>query len=65
MEYKLPQILIDSLVEQGETGMGFQHVVLQMKDGNRYQGLVFNCENLQTNYPLNVDEIVSATVIPR
>jgi len=61
---KLPKNIVESLVDQPESGMGYQHVSFTMKDGTRKSAIVFNCENLQNN-DINVDEIVTATVIPR
>jgi putative heme iron utilization protein len=41
------QNIVKKLIELPETGMGYQHVTFLMKDGSTFNGLVFNCENIE------------------
>lgn len=41
------QDIVKKLIDLPETGMGYQHVTFLMKDGSTFNGLVFNCENIE------------------
>lgn len=53
---------IDELVNQPETGMGYQEVEIETKDGDIYDVIVFNAEELNVDLPIEEDDIQSITV---
>lgn len=56
------ETLIRSLINQPESGMGFQNVILHMKDGSKRNGTVFNCENLSIDGFINQNDILKIVV---
>lgn len=54
---------IDELVNQPESGMGYQTVEIETNDGDIYQTIVFNAEELQDDLPIEDDDIKSISVI--
>jgi len=54
---ELPEKWSNELVNQPETGMGFQDVEITTKDGRKVNGFVLNCSYLETITVVQVDDI--------
>ena len=59
---ELPKSISDYLAGQPESGMGFQDVVCHMADGSQVDGIVINCQFIETVLPIDVQSIVKAQV---
>jgi hypothetical protein len=61
---KLPEKWRNVLINQPESGMGYQNVMLKVKgQSNLIQGLVLNCENLVIKTPIKVEDIEDINTI--
>jgi len=58
----LSKSMSDILAGQPETGMGFQDVEITLTDGRKVEGLVLNCEHLETVLPVEEKDIASIKV---
>ena len=54
---------VDELVDQPETGMGYQEVEIETNDGDVYQTIVMNSEELVEDLPIENDDIKSISVV--
>ena len=54
---QLPEKWIKFLVTQGESGMGYQNVVVTLADGRATEGFVSNAEWLETVLPISTEDI--------
>jgi hypothetical protein len=61
-DVKLTEKLTQSLVNQRESGMGYQDVVVHVDGSDPVIGLVLNCETLITNAEIDVEKITSIVV---
>ena len=52
----------EELVNQPETGMGYQEVEITTSDGQTYDATVMNAEELVEDLPIDPDDIVDIRV---
>lgn len=58
-EYHLPQEWVDYMINQPETGMGYQEVDIYFSDKTLTDVIVYNCEHFYSyDDKLNLDDIV-------
>jgi hypothetical protein len=63
-KYTLTRKISEILSALPEKGMGNQHVNFHMKDGTIIEGItVFNCQEFESNKPVDVNLIVGVDVI--
>lgn len=62
MQVRLPELWIDRMVAQPESGMGYQRVDVQLATGRIVPGHVFNSEILETSELVRLAEITAITV---
>ncbi len=63
MTIKLNDYWSERLAQMPETGMGYQKVDVEFKDGGTLKGLLaFNAEDLETEQEFRVADIVSITL---